>query len=404
MKKLIFLLAAVLLSSAQLYSQWVNVPNGLSTNKIFWTLASSGNNVFAGNNNGVYISTNDGTSWSLTSLDKPGFSLLADGVNLYAGTIHGVYLSTNNGNNWTQLVVTTYSVWGLAKNGDNIFAGTNGNGVYRSTNNGQNWEQTSLSTNKVVSSMAVIENNVFAGDWTSPTVWVSTDNGINWIVTYLGGEYPRVVLSLAAKGSNIYAGTDNDGIFISSNNGLNWMKSGLNIASINSIIINGNNVFAGVIIYPPGGVILSTDNGFNWINKNQGLEEGNVWSITTNSQYIFACTDNSVWRRSLAEIVGVQNISSEVPSAYSLKQNYPNPFNPTTKIKFDVGSVKQASLLVTLKVFDVMGREVQTLVNERLNPGTYETTFDGSMLPSGVYFYKLITEGFTETKRMTLIK
>jgi len=98
--------------------------------------------------------------------------------------------------------------------------------------------------------------------------------------------------------------------------------------------------------------------------------------------------------------IGIQNISTETPSKYSLSQNYPNPFNPTTNIKFSIinsGDVK-------LVVYDIQGREVQTLVNERLNAGTYEVKFDGSMLTSGVYFYKMVSEGFTETKRMILIK
>ncbi len=102
--------------------------------------------------------------------------------------------------------------------------------------------------------------------------------------------------------------------------------------------------------------------------------------------------------------VSVSNITTEVPAKYNLMQNYPNPFNPVTKIKFDVPNVQQASLLVALKIYDITGREIQTLVNERLQPGTYETTFDGSMLNSGVYFYKLITDGYTETKKMILIK
>ena len=102
--------------------------------------------------------------------------------------------------------------------------------------------------------------------------------------------------------------------------------------------------------------------------------------------------------------VFVNQIGSTVPSTYLLGQNFPNPFNPVIKIKFDVSRVKQASLLVTLKVYDITGREIQTLVNESLNPGTFEVTFDGSKLNSGVYFYKLMTEGFTETKRMMLIK
>ena len=107
-------------------------------------------------------------------------------------------------------------------------------------------------------------------------------------------------------------------------------------------------------------------------------------------------------------LTDIENISTEVPSSYSLGQNYPNPFNPSTKIKFDVASTplipRQRGRMVTLKVYDVMGREVQTLVNERLNAGTYETRFDGSMLTSGVYFYRMVTEGYCETKRMLLIK
>jgi hypothetical protein len=102
--------------------------------------------------------------------------------------------------------------------------------------------------------------------------------------------------------------------------------------------------------------------------------------------------------------VGIKPISSFVPNIYSLYQNYPNPFNPVTKIKFDVGRIRESSSLVTLKIYDVMGREIETLVNEQLQQGTYEASFDGSKLTSGVYFYKLVTSGFTETKKMVLLK
>jgi len=89
-----------------------------------------------------------------------------------------------------------------------------------------------------------------------------------------------------------------------------------------------------------------------------------------------------------------------VPATYSLLQNYPNPFNPITNVKFSIvnsGDVK-------LVVYDIQGREVRTLVNESLKPGTYEAAFDGSALNTGVYFYKLITNTFSETKKMLLIK
>jgi len=83
-----------------------------------------------------------------------------------------------------------------------------------------------------------------------------------------------------------------------------------------------------------------------------------------------------------------------------LKQNYPNPFNPTTNIKYQIANKK----LVILKIYDILGKEIETLVNERQSPGVYEVTFDGSALSSGVYFYKLTADNYSETKKLVLIK
>lgn len=104
------------------------------------------------------------------------------------------------------------------------------------------------------------------------------------------------------------------------------------------------------------------------------------------------------------ETIGIKNINGTVPEKYLLYQNYPNPFNAVTSIKFQVASVGQSSQTVTLKVFDLLGREVATLVNEKLQPGTYEVKFDAGNLSSGIYFYKLKTENFTETRKLILIK
>jgi hypothetical protein len=98
--------------------------------------------------------------------------------------------------------------------------------------------------------------------------------------------------------------------------------------------------------------------------------------------------------------VGITPISN-IADKFTLSQNYPNPFNPETNIKF---SVAQGSDKVVLIVYDVMGRVIQTLVNETLKPGIYETSFDGSKLSSGVYFYKLTSGNFSEVKKMTFIK
>ncbi len=99
-------------------------------------------------------------------------------------------------------------------------------------------------------------------------------------------------------------------------------------------------------------------------------------------------------------VIKISNLTTEVPGIYSLSQNYPNPFNPVTKIKFSV----PRNNIVCLKVFNMLGKEVAAIVNERLQPGIYEAEFDGSSLPSGVYFYRLTSGDFSETKKMVLLK
>jgi len=98
--------------------------------------------------------------------------------------------------------------------------------------------------------------------------------------------------------------------------------------------------------------------------------------------------------------VSVEDESNGTPSAYNLSQNYPNPFNPTTTITYSVPK----SGIVTLKVFNVLGQEVRTLVNQQKNTGTYKVTFDAGALTSGVYFYSLSVDNFTQVKKMLLLK
>ena len=93
-------------------------------------------------------------------------------------------------------------------------------------------------------------------------------------------------------------------------------------------------------------------------------------------------------------------LNNETPLTFSISQNYPNPFNPTTNIRYEIPK----NSFVKLVVYDALGHQVSILVNEKLNTGTYEATFNASQYPSGVYFYRLITDGFNETKKMVLLK
>jgi uncharacterized delta-60 repeat protein len=111
--------------------------------------------------------------------------------------------------------------------------------------------------------------------------------------------------------------------------------------------------------------------------------------------------------------IGVKNLSTEIPSSYALYQNYPNPFNPSTKIKFTIplsrGVSEGRGVFVKLAVYDILGKDITTLVNQQLSPGTYEVEWpapsgDALNFFAGIYFYKLFTDEFTETKKMILVK
>jgi hypothetical protein len=114
---------------------------------------------------------------------------------------------------------------------------------------------------------------------------------------------------------------------------------------------------------------------------------------------------NAILKTTTGGITEVTSVSTEIPAQFSLHQNYPNPFNPSTKIKFEIPlNAEMTSRVVFLKVFDVLGSEVRTLVNENLKPGVYEVEFNATDLPSGVYFYKLSSGQFVDTKKMILVK
>ena len=420
MKKLIYTLALALILNSAFYiqnsnAQWVTSYSGIGATYSVYSIASSGTNLVAGTySKGVYTSTNNGQNWTQSAFNNKSVKCLAvSGSTVYAGTNDllspaGVWVSNTNGLTWTQTSMNNRVVNALLVNGTSIFAGVNDNGIWVSSNGGTNWTKTTF-PDISVKALAISGSYIFAGTVSSMVgykgVWVSTNNGSSW--TSFTATADKDVYSLAVNGSSVFAGTSSNGVIYSNNSGTNWTQSALNNKSINSVVVYSGNVFAGTFAE---GVYLSTNNGVSWIPKNQGWVSTSlptVYTVNVLNNYVFAGTDFlPLYRRVYSESIGIRNISSEIPSAYSLSQNFPNPFNPTTVIRFGIPntSVGQTFLFVDLKVFDITGREVQTLVNEQLAPGTYEATFDGTNLPSGTYFYKLTSSTFSQTKRLTLLK
>jgi hypothetical protein len=161
----------------------------------------------------------------------------------------------------------------------------------------------------------------------------------------------------------------------------------------------GFTVKLGTIIWPLG----STFGRFQRYRYN--LSQFNGQTIAVGFRYYMNLQDADGLLVQLDDIyagpsVGIQNISSDIPTSYKLSQNYPNPFNPETNISFDIPQ----STFAELKVFDMLGREVANLVSEKLQPGSYKVNFNASELSSGTYFYSLVTSDFRQTKKLTLIK
>jgi hypothetical protein len=249
-----------------------------------------------------------------------------------------------------------------------LFAGSGVSGIYRSTENGDSWDK---------KNSGLLSPNIIS------------------IVTGPGGEL------YAGTQTNVYTGQSGAGVFRSTDNGESWQQatSGLPTDEISHLAVNSiGYVFAAT---SRQGVYSSTDKGNSWEPVGPGLEENSTVSAFAfnNSGYVFAAAGGIVYR-SVQPVTYVQYTSETFPSSYVLRQNYPNPFNPSTTIEFALPK----SAYVTLRVYDLLGRQVGELVNEKLEPGMYKTQWNASGLASGVYFYRLQAGEFTETKKLLLLR
>ena len=134
---------------------------------------------------------------------------------------------------------------------------------------------------------------------------------------------------------------------------------------------------------------------------NASLTNTVVQSLAICGTNLYAGTYGGLYYRPLSEMItGIKKEQNGLPKNFALAQNYPNPFNPSTTISFDLPSKS----FVSLKVFDLIGRVVATIVSEELSAGTYSWQWNASTLSSGIYLYRLEAGSFTQTKKLVLIK
>jgi hypothetical protein len=150
-------------------------------------------------------------------------------------------------------------------------------------------------------------------------------------------------------------------------------------------------------------VLISNDGGKTYFPEPVFNKGGLSLATSGSTTIAYAPTNPNQWKTfsiGLADVVNINQISSQIPSSFNLHQNYPNPFNPATKIKFDINKTG----FVKLKIYDITGRESASLVNVKLNPGQYEYKWNATNFASGVYFYTLKLEDASVSKRMVLVK
>lgn len=257
--------------------------------------------------------------------------------------------------------------------------------IYKTTNAGLNWNVLNFSKNT-----SIVEINFFnnttgiavgnsSGGFFGTKIYRTTNTGTTWDSVF---AFPKVFCSfvkiLNGTGTSFASGyyvTDTNNLYFtktytfkSTNYGLSWTAR----------YFNTNNLISGCSLIDQNNYFMSGGNFFDTAVILKSTNGGNVF---------------------------VNSVSSIIPDKIELSQNYPNPFNPSTIIRFRINALK----LVTLKIYDVLGKEIATLVNEKLQPGIYEIPFSISQLSnyqfsSGIYLYRLKTDNFTETKKMMLIK
>jgi len=424
------------------------------------------NIMYAGTNgNGVYKTTNAGVNWTesntgLSNLGVQSMAISKSNPNVLmlgttnGGTNPGVYVSTNAGASWTLkntgITETGILPQAIAIDPTNaniaytvIFNGTADatSGVFKTTNGGDSWSVSNAGIGAIKNFLCIAinpmnPNVIYIGSSfavltsTGPQkIYKSVNGGALW--TDMSNGLPQLssdinpVRSLSISTADtgiVLAGlfqntTTNGGAFFTTNGGGQWTKiqNGLpNIAGalIRAALIRPGSSTEFYLGYDGGttsrSVWRTTNQGGSWTDFSGGplLNSYVVRALAfrTSDSTLFAGVAGTGGGYGVYEYtfvpVGVNGNNSNIPKEFALYPNYPNPFNPVTSIRYDIP--KNAN--VTLKVYDIRGREAATIVNEFKQPGSYMATFDASYLSSGVYFYRLSAGDFARTMKMILIK
>ncbi|MEO6696328.1 MAG: T9SS type A sorting domain-containing protein [Ignavibacteria bacterium] len=351
----------------------------------------------AGGNASFFKTTDAGATWTTVastggsagffngivfSKTMPSFGIAQSDPPTGLGNPYYISTTSNGGTSWSPLTPAPPGVSGQASAQNSIFVIDNlfygfglGNNAparaYMTSNGGTSWFTGTLTglAGGFVSGLAFKENKLMgiaAASASLPSIARTTDGGLTW--------------------ATVNVGTGVTGYCT-----MKWIEG------TNTCYLSANAGAAGV-------VKKSTDNGLTWTTMSTsgltGITHMEFRRVGT-TVYGFAATASGAILKLIDVVTEVNTVNSSIPENFRLDQNYPNPFNPTTTINFSIPK----SSNVSLKVYDALGKEVATLVNEFKNAGNYSADFTAaSGLNSGIYFYTITTGDFTDTKKLMLVK
>lgn len=421
--------------------------------------AEFGNGQIAWYGNSLYNSS----QWSVQNSGVSTLLLEVDAINLYVAWILGdngtVLRTTNSGNLWSSasgVAFGTDYISGIEAVSENLaFININPGSqsttnIYRTTNGGVNWDIVFTQNPGYINSIYMFDetNGIAFGDpaggkW---TILRTSDGGANWVriatePSQIGSEFGSNLEGFSVIGSHFWFSSQDGRVYHSTDDGTTWNYYPIPITGFMPRM-HFNDTLNGLMnVFGTNQIIRTTDGGVTWAFKDMLGNTGGITGydntfLVSAGNHIVKSTDNGEtysifytgtdganytaiefkklnsdlfgWAvNNQGGIVHYSNIVTDVneeityiPSSIILEQNYPNPFNPSTTIQFQIPN----SSFVNLNVYDILGREVATLVNEEKPVGSYEVEFNASQLSSGVYFYTLKAGIFIETKKLILMK
>lgn len=417
MKKLFTVLVLLLIVTNVSFSQWNIVYTPATAQTVmamkFWD-ANTGYHagiLYSASTNNIHKTTNGGTSYTLqnsgwTAQRFMTIWLLSPDTVLMAGNYGKIIKTVNGGNNWTTVYSDTlFQFWGMwfTNPQTGYLAGSNGR-IMKTTNRGDNWFNLTTPTSTTLDGIWFVnENTGYVGG--ANVFLKTTDAGATWVnkvgLFISGFETAQSVYFSDANTGYYCTNTSNCRIVKTTNGGDTWAlihDDATSGAGWDMSFIDANT---GYVCTGNGKVLKTTNAGLNWGMQNTPLTE-NLYQIyfpSVNTGYV-ACWSGKILKTTNGGLTFTGKLGNEIPKSFILGQNYPNPFNPQTTIKFSVPRRD----FITLKIYNIAGEEVKSLIADTYDSGNYEIKLTGEGLSSGVYYYRLQSTDFSETKKMILLK